>query len=287
MLGAPPRAARAAPRSTPSRSRTSARRPCSGTARTGRPVAPAIVWQDRRTADRCRELDAELIRERTGLVPDPYFSATKLEWLLREHGPRRARLRDDRQLARLAADRRRAPRHRHDERLADDALLARRRSTGTTSCSRCSASTARCCREIVALRPTRSAKASCSARPSPSAGIAGDQQAALFGQGCHAPGEARRRTGPAASCSSTRATKCPPPPHGLLATAAARRLRARRRGARRGRRTPVAARRARRDRTPPRARRSRAASTGYGRRRLRSGARPGSARPGGTPVRAG
>src|SRR5215208_3858714 len=48
----------------------------------GRAVAPAIVWQDRRTADRCRELDPELLRERTGLVPDPYFSATKLEWLL-------------------------------------------------------------------------------------------------------------------------------------------------------------------------------------------------------------
>src|SRR5262249_46004394 len=46
---------------------------------TGRPVAPAIVWQDRRTAARCAELDADLIRRRTGLVPDPYFSATKLE----------------------------------------------------------------------------------------------------------------------------------------------------------------------------------------------------------------
>ena len=63
---------------------------------TGRPVAPAIVWQDRRTAERCRELDADLIRERTGLVPDPYFSATKLEWLLREHGRRRARVRHGR-----------------------------------------------------------------------------------------------------------------------------------------------------------------------------------------------
>jgi hypothetical protein len=49
---------------------------------TGRPVAPAIVWQDRRTAARCLELPADLIRSRTGLVPDPYFSATKLEWLL-------------------------------------------------------------------------------------------------------------------------------------------------------------------------------------------------------------
>src|SRR5207247_11076969 len=41
-----------------------------------------IVWQDRRTAARCRELPAELVRRKTGLVCDPYFSATKLEWLL-------------------------------------------------------------------------------------------------------------------------------------------------------------------------------------------------------------
>ena len=55
---------------------------------TGEPVYPAIVWQDRRTADRCRELPAELIRARTGLTADPYFSATKLEWILRETGAR-------------------------------------------------------------------------------------------------------------------------------------------------------------------------------------------------------
>src|SRR5207237_5708042 len=54
----------------------------------GEPVHRAIVWQDRRTAARCAELPAELIRERTGLVPDPYFSATKLEWLLDETGRR-------------------------------------------------------------------------------------------------------------------------------------------------------------------------------------------------------
>jgi glycerol kinase len=51
----------------------------------GEPVHNAIVWQDRRTAERCEALPADLIRERTGLLPDPYFSATKLEWLLREH----------------------------------------------------------------------------------------------------------------------------------------------------------------------------------------------------------
>jgi glycerol kinase len=48
----------------------------------GRPLQRAIVWQDRRTTERCGQLPAELLRRRTGLVPDPYFSATKLEWLL-------------------------------------------------------------------------------------------------------------------------------------------------------------------------------------------------------------
>ena len=52
----------------------------------GAPIGHAIVWQDRRTAARCAELPVELIRERTGLIPDPYFSATKLEWLLANVG---------------------------------------------------------------------------------------------------------------------------------------------------------------------------------------------------------
>src|SRR5581483_7681482 len=69
-----------------SRQRAAVRRSCQTIAgATGEPVAPAIVWQDRRTAARCRELDPDLIRTKTGLVPDPYFSATKLELLLREH----------------------------------------------------------------------------------------------------------------------------------------------------------------------------------------------------------
>jgi len=58
--------------------------------RTGSPLHRAIVWQDRRTAGFCRELaDAghlPLVRERTGLVLDPYFSATKMRWLLDEGG---------------------------------------------------------------------------------------------------------------------------------------------------------------------------------------------------------
>jgi len=57
---------------------------------TGQPVYHAIVWQDRRTAERCERLKADgaeaLVRERTGLVIDPYFSATKIAWIL-EHVP--------------------------------------------------------------------------------------------------------------------------------------------------------------------------------------------------------
>ena len=56
--------------------------------KTGQPLHRAIVWQDRRTTDRCRQLQRELgpdyISKRTGLVWDPYFSATKIEWLLEQ-----------------------------------------------------------------------------------------------------------------------------------------------------------------------------------------------------------
>src|SRR4029079_5131896 len=53
----------------------------------GEPLHRALVWQDRRTAGRCEELrgagPAQLVRARTGLVLDPYFSGTKIEWLAR------------------------------------------------------------------------------------------------------------------------------------------------------------------------------------------------------------
>lgn len=55
---------------------------------TGRPYGPAIVWQDRRTAPYCEALQPQkaLLRQKTGLLPDPYFSATKIQWMLREGG---------------------------------------------------------------------------------------------------------------------------------------------------------------------------------------------------------
>src|SRR5205823_7767349 len=64
----------------------------------GSPVARAIVWQDRRTADFCRARRSEegWIRERTGLVLDPYFSATKIAWLLEQDAGLRRRAEEGR-----------------------------------------------------------------------------------------------------------------------------------------------------------------------------------------------
>src|SRR3954447_11233931 len=67
---------------------------------TGEPLHRALVWQDRRTARRCEELRRAghegMVRQRTGLVLDPYFSGTKIEWLLRNVDGLRERARDGR-----------------------------------------------------------------------------------------------------------------------------------------------------------------------------------------------
>ncbi|HEY0131018.1 MAG TPA: FGGY family carbohydrate kinase, partial [Allosphingosinicella sp.] len=66
--------------------------------RTGRALAPAIVWQDRRTADLCQRLKdeghEEAVQSKTGLLLDPYFSASKIAWAL-EHWPRLGEAGDD------------------------------------------------------------------------------------------------------------------------------------------------------------------------------------------------
>ena len=103
--------------SRPSASPTSARPPWSGTARPGEPVCNAIVWQDRRTAAFCDQLKRDgledLIRKKTGLVIDAYFSGSKLRWILdnvpgarARGGAGRAGLRHRRHLADLETDRR-------------------------------------------------------------------------------------------------------------------------------------------------------------------------------------
>ena len=172
---------------------------------TGRPVARAIVWQDRRTAERCRRLRAEgrteWIAERTGLVPDPYFSATKLEWLLHDPGVRRRAGRGELAagtveswvVARLTGGAVHVTDHTnasrtllyHLERRAwDDELLT---LFGVPP------------EVLPAIVPSSGVVGE--ARPEwfgaalPIAGLAGDQQAALFGQGCTVPGAAKNTYG--------------------------------------------------------------------------------------------
>ncbi|HYR00887.1 MAG TPA: glycerol kinase GlpK [Casimicrobiaceae bacterium] len=171
---------------------------------TGRPVANAIVWQDRRTAPLCDALreagHAALFAEKTGLVLDAYFSGTKLRWLL-DNVPG-ARVRAERgELAFGTIDSwlvwnlSRGAVHVTDPSNASRTLLFNTR-TGTWD------------DELLALLdvprdvlpgivPSSGicAEAFLGGGKVPIAGIAGDQQAALFGQACHAPGLAKNTYG--------------------------------------------------------------------------------------------
>ena len=195
-----------------------------------RAVAPAIVWQDRRTAARCRELRAAgtepEVRSRTGLLLDPYFSAAKLEWLLQD-----------------AALRRRAERGELAAGTVDTWLIARLTGgrahvTDPTNASRTMLYTLRSGewdRDLCTLfnvpdgvLPTIVPSAGVCAEtdaesfgvPLPIAGLAGDQQAALFAQGCVEPGMAKNTYGTGAFLLVYTGSAPPIPPPGLLATAA-------------------------------------------------------------------
>jgi glycerol kinase len=185
----------------------------------GRPVAPAIVWQDRRTASRCRELPADLLRERTGLVPDPYFSATKLEWLLARAGRPAEELAFGTVDAWLAQ--RLAGEHVTDRTNASRTLLYGLAVEAWDD-------------ELLALfevpravlpRVVGSAEVVGEAEllgvRLPLAGLAGDQQAALAGHGCFAPGGAKATYGTGSFVLAHAGEAPVPPPPGLLATAAA------------------------------------------------------------------
>jgi len=188
---------------------------------TGEPVHNALVWQDRRTAARCDELreagHEQLVRERTGLVIDPYFSATKIEWLL----------------ANVEA--------------ASDAVfgtidawltfkLTGRNATDLSNASRTMLFDIARRRwdpdlcELLGVDPSRLPEPLPSAHvygttsefggEVPVAGIAGDQQAALFGQACHRPGMAKNTYGTGSFVLLNAGETMPEPSEGLLTTVA-------------------------------------------------------------------
>jgi glycerol kinase len=189
--------------------------------RTGRPVAPAIVWQDRRTAARCRELDAELIRERTGLVPDPYFSATKLEWLLAKHGP------DWRGLAFGTIDAwllwklTGGTVHATDRTNASRTLLARLDPVEWDDDLLALFGIDRALLPTIVPSAGDLAQAALLGASLPVRGLAGDQQAALYGQGCHTAGEAKATYGTGSFVLVHSGDDSHSRPDGLLTTAAA------------------------------------------------------------------
>ena len=187
----------------------------------GRPVAPAIVWQDRRTAQRCRELDAELIRERTGLVPDPYFSATKLEWLLARHDAPREALAFGTVDSWLVWKLTGGEVHVTDTTNASRTLLARLDTLEWDDELLALFSVDRALLPRIVRSDETVGEAELEGATIPIRGIAGDQQAALYGQGCHAPGEAKATYGTGSFLLVHTGDDASPPPRGLLKTAAA------------------------------------------------------------------
>jgi glycerol kinase len=187
---------------------------------TGRPVHRAIVWQDRRTATRCAELPAELIRERTGLVPDPYFSATKLEWLLDETG-RRDGLAFGTVDSWLVWKLTGGAQHVTDRTNASRTLLV---SLATLDWDDELLELFRVDRGLLPeIRPSSAdfGEGELLGTTLPIRGIAGDQQAALFGHGCVRPGMAKSTYGTGSFILAHAGGDASPPPHGLLRTAAA------------------------------------------------------------------
>lgn len=186
---------------------------------TGRPIHHALVWQDRRGAGRCDELKAEgaeaLVRERTGLVLDPYFSATKIEWLLRNvEGAERARFGtiDSWLVEKLCGE------------YVTEISNASRTMLFNTSTLRWDPELC----HLFGIDPAGLPEV----RPSagifgtttefggevPVAGIAGDQQAALFGQACLEPGTGKSTYGTGNFVLLNAGQNRPEPQDGLLGT---------------------------------------------------------------------
>jgi glycerol kinase len=202
--------------------------------KSGHPVHNAVVWQDRRTADACAKLKrkgwTQAVRSKTGLVIDPYFSATKLAWLLdsipglRPHAER-GELAFGTVDSWLAWKLSGGALHITDVSNAartmlynihtgdwDDTLLALFRIPRSL---------------LPRVLPSshvygESAKAIFGA-PIPISGIGGDQQAALFGQACHTPGMAKNTYGTGCFMLLNTGADAVPSKHGLLTTRCAQR----------------------------------------------------------------
>ena len=196
--------------------------------RTGKPYGTAIVWQDRRTADRCESLRESgylsLVRTTTGLVLDPYFSASKFEWLLTN---RDIPIDDDLALGTI------------DSWLIWNLTGGTVHATDVTNASRTMLFDIRTLQwsndlcavfgvpmsALPAVLPSsgrfgKTSDASGCHAGIPISGVAGDQQAALFGQACFTPGMAKNTYGTGSFVLLNVGSSCPPPTEGMLTTVA-------------------------------------------------------------------
>ena len=196
----------------------------------GEPLHRAIVWQDRRTAGRCDALRAAgyepLVRTRTGLVLDPYFSATKIEWLLSNVAGLRERAEDGRAvfgtidawlIYKLTGEYATDPSNASRTMLFDigtgawdPELLELLRIP-----ARALPEVRPSCGTVGVTRPE-----ALHGHAVPVAGVAGDQQAALFGQACVDPGLGKNTYGTGSFVLQNAGYKCPRPVPGLLSTVA-------------------------------------------------------------------
>ncbi len=170
----------------------------------GEPVANAIVWQDRRTAALCDALraqgKAELFQQKTGLVLDSYFSGTKLKWLL-DNVPDARRKAERGQLAFGTIDSwllfKLCGVHVTDTSNASRTLLfnIHTREWDDELLAALDIPPALLPQVVASSQPVGSTHADLFGAPITVAGIAGDQQAASFGQACHRPGMAKNTYG--------------------------------------------------------------------------------------------
>jgi glycerol kinase len=197
---------------------------------TGEPLHRAIVWQDRRTAARCDELRAagheELVRSRTGLVLDPYFSATKIEWLLDNVDGLRQRAESGRVafgtidswvIYNLTGEHLTDPSNASRTMLYDiakgkwDPDLLELLGVPEQALPKVATS----CGVLATTQKERM-----HGHEVPVSGVAGDQQAALFGQACVEPGLGKNTYGTGSFVLQNSGMRPPAPADGLLGTVA-------------------------------------------------------------------
>ncbi|HET6764474.1 MAG TPA: glycerol kinase GlpK, partial [Longimicrobiaceae bacterium] len=198
---------------------------------TGRPIHHALVWQDGRTAEVCASLKAQghepAVRERTGLVIDPYFSGTKLAWLL-DHVPDARRRAEAGELAagtidtwlvwQLTGGRLHLTDHTNASRTLLYDLRAGAWDPGLLDLFRVPAAVlpeVRASSEVYGVTEGALLDAEV-----PVAGIAGDQQAALFGHGCWTAGTGKNTYGTGAFLLLHTGETPVQSAHGMLTTAA-------------------------------------------------------------------